>query len=42
MLILADENIARTIVAWLRAEGHDVLYASESRAQTFPRDPLPR
>jgi predicted nuclease of predicted toxin-antitoxin system len=32
--ILADENVPRTIVAWLRATGHDVLYAAESRQQT--------
>ena len=40
MRILADENIARTIVAWLRSQGHDVLYASESRAQTSDADLL--
>ena len=34
MRILADENIPRMIVAWLRQEGHDVLYAAESRART--------
>lgn len=34
MRILADENIARSIVTWLRTQGHDVLSASESRAQT--------
>jgi predicted nuclease of predicted toxin-antitoxin system len=38
--ILADENIPRLIVAWLRAEGHDVLYASESRARTLDADLL--
>lgn len=30
MKILADENLARDCVAWLRAIGHDVLYASEA------------
>lgn len=39
MRILADENIPRTIVFWLRDQGHDVLYALESRAQT-PDDEL--
>ena len=34
MRLLADENIPRSIVDWLRAEGHDVLYAAESRVQT--------
>src|SRR3954462_13771529 len=29
MRILADENVARDIVAWLRAGGHDVLFAAE-------------
>jgi predicted nuclease of predicted toxin-antitoxin system len=40
MRILADENVPRTIVAWLRGEGHDVLYAAESRAQTPDADLL--
>lgn len=40
MQILADENIPRTIVAWLRAQGHDVLHASESRAQAPDADLL--
>jgi len=31
---LADENVPRPIVAWLRETGHDVLYAAESRTQT--------
>ena len=34
MRILADENIPRTIVFWLRDQGHDVLHAAESRART--------
>jgi predicted nuclease of predicted toxin-antitoxin system len=38
--ILADENISRSIVIWLRAQGHDVLYASESRVQTSDSDLL--
>lgn len=29
MNFLADENIHADIVAWLRATGHDVLYAAE-------------
>lgn len=32
MKFLADENIHGDIVAWLRAQGHDVLYAAESLA----------
>src|SRR3954466_15933793 len=32
--ILADENVPRTIVVWLRDQGNDGLYASESRAKT--------
>jgi predicted nuclease of predicted toxin-antitoxin system len=38
--ILADENVPRTIVAWLRGQGHDVLYAAESRARTPDADLL--
>jgi len=30
MKILADENLARDLVAWLRASGYDVLYAAEA------------
>lgn len=30
MKILADENLARDFVAWLRNSGHDVLYAAEA------------
>ena len=29
MRILADENVARDIVVWLRTGGHDVLFAAE-------------
>jgi predicted nuclease of predicted toxin-antitoxin system len=32
--LLADENIPRCIVEWLRAQRHDVLYAAEDRVQT--------
>jgi predicted nuclease of predicted toxin-antitoxin system len=31
MKFFADENIARAIVAWLRTEGHDVVYAAEAK-----------
>ena len=31
MRILADENVARDVVAWLRTNGHDVLFAAEAR-----------
>ncbi len=30
MRILADENLPRAIVLWLRGEGHNVLYAAKS------------
>ena len=30
MNLFADENVAKVIVYWLRATGHDVLYAAES------------
>jgi hypothetical protein len=30
MKFLADENVARPIVRWLRQMGHDVLYAAEA------------
>lgn len=30
MKFFADENVARSIVQWLRQTGHDVLYAAES------------
>lgn len=32
MRILADENVARDVVAWLRAGGHDVTFAAELQA----------
>lgn len=32
MRILADENIAKDVVAWLRTSGHDVLFAAEAEA----------
>jgi predicted nuclease of predicted toxin-antitoxin system len=38
--ILADENVPRLIVSWLRACGQDVLYAAESRKQTPDADLL--
>jgi predicted nuclease of predicted toxin-antitoxin system len=38
--ILADENVPRSIVVWLRAQAHDVLYAAESRAQVADVDLL--
>jgi len=34
MRILADENVARDIVAWLRTGGHDVLFAAEASPGT--------
>jgi predicted nuclease of predicted toxin-antitoxin system len=34
MRILADENVARDIVAWLRSGGHDVLFAAETSPGT--------
>ena len=40
MRILADENVPRPIVTWLRDRGHDVLYAAESRKQTPDSDLL--
>ena len=40
MRLLADENVPRPIVAWLRDTGHDVLYAAESRKQTSDADLL--
>ena len=40
MRVLADENIPRSIVAWLRDQGHDVLYASEARVQALDADLL--
>jgi predicted nuclease of predicted toxin-antitoxin system len=32
MRVLADENVPRDIVAWLRTTGHDVLFAAEADA----------
>jgi predicted nuclease of predicted toxin-antitoxin system len=32
MKFLADENVARRIVVWLRGRGDDILYAAEERA----------
>ena len=40
MRILADENVPRPLVAWLRDTGHDVLYSAESRKQTPDADLL--
>ena len=40
MRVLADENISRSIVIWLRDQGHDVLYAAESRVRTPDADLL--
>ena len=40
MRILADENVPRRIVAWLRDTGHDVFYSAESRKQTPDADLL--
>ena len=31
MKFFADENVARAIVVWIRAAGHDVRYAAEIR-----------
>jgi predicted nuclease of predicted toxin-antitoxin system len=32
MQILADENVAKDVLAWLRASGHDVLFAGDVQA----------
>ena len=40
MQILADENIPRMIVHWLRDEGHDVLSASETHPRALDADLL--
>jgi predicted nuclease of predicted toxin-antitoxin system len=32
MRILADENVAKDVLAWLRASGHDVLFAWDVQA----------
>lgn len=37
MRLLVDENIHSDLVLWLRAQGHDVLYAAETMKQA--RDP---
>ena len=42
MKLFADENIARAIVAWLRAAGHDVLYAPEVDPGAIDEDWLSR
>jgi predicted nuclease of predicted toxin-antitoxin system len=42
MRILADENVERPIVEYLRGEGHDVLYAAEVFASTPDPDVLSR
>ncbi len=38
MKLLADENVARDIVAWLRSGGHDVLFAAEAAPGTADSD----
>lgn len=38
MKILADENIARDVVSWLRSIGHDVLSAAEENPSTSDVD----
>jgi hypothetical protein len=38
--ILADENVPRTNVAWLRGQGQVVLYAAESHTQAPDADLL--
>ena len=40
MRLIADENIPRIVVQWLRGQGHDVLYAAEDRVQTPDADLL--
>jgi predicted nuclease of predicted toxin-antitoxin system len=34
MNLLADENVERIVVTWLRAEGHDVRWAAEGLTST--------
>lgn len=41
MRFLADENIHADLVAWLRSEGHDVLYVAETTPGE-PDEPLLR
>ena len=40
MRFLADENVPRPIVVWLRSQGQDVLSAAETRVQTSDADLL--
>jgi predicted nuclease of predicted toxin-antitoxin system len=40
MRILADENVSRVIVAWLRDSGQDVTYAAETRTRIPDADLL--
>ena len=40
MRFLADENVPRPIVRWLRGQGQDVLYAAETHVQTPDADLL--
>lgn len=40
MQLLADENIHTSIVAWLRAAGHDVVWAAESHRRESDRELL--
>ena len=35
MRFVADENVARDIVEWLRESGHDVIWAAESQPGTL-------
>jgi predicted nuclease of predicted toxin-antitoxin system len=42
MKILADENIPRDIVAWLRQTGNDVLFAAETQPGASDMDWLTR
>ena len=37
MQILADENIDRPIVAWLRRQGHDVVEAATDNCGQSPQ-----
>lgn len=37
MKVLADENVERSIVDWLRAHGHDVLWVPETHAAEADR-----
>ena len=38
MKILADENVAKDIVGWLRSIGHDVLFAAEAQPGALDTD----